>query len=106
MRLKIECRNCLTGKTVKGILFYDYWYTGLEVNKMSRVTAKYQITIPPEIRKELGIMPGTDIGIAKKGDKYVLILNPVIELKKRWRGRFKDSKTTNEYMNEIRGKIS
>lgn len=73
---------------------------------MSRVTAKYQITIPVEVRKELGIVPGSEVDIMKKKDKYVLIVNPVVELKKRWRGRFKDKKTTDEYMDEIRGKVN
>lgn len=73
---------------------------------MSRVTAKYQLTIPREVRRELKITPGTEVDIARKGDKYILVLNPINELKKRWRGRFKNSKTTDEYMNEIRGKIS
>ncbi len=70
---------------------------------MSRVTAKYQITIPPEVRNDLGIIPGTAVDITRKGDKYVLIVNPINELKKRWRGRFKDGMTTDEYMDEIRG---
>jgi len=72
---------------------------------MSKVTAKYQITIPVEVRKELGIVPGSDVDIRKKGDKYVLVVNPVAELKKRWRGRFRDGKTTDEYMNEVRGRV-
>ncbi len=71
---------------------------------MSKVTAKYQITIPLKVRKELGIVPGSEVDIARKGDKYVLVVNPINELKKRWRGRFKDGKTTDEYMDEIRGK--
>lgn len=73
---------------------------------MSKVTAKYQITIPVEVRKELGIVPGSEVDIIKKGDKYVLIVDPVSELKKRWRGRFRDRKTTDEYMDEIRGKVN
>ncbi len=73
---------------------------------MSRVTAKYQITIPPKVRKELGIVPGSEVDIMKKKDKYVLIVNPVVELKKKWRGKFRDEKTTDEYMNEIRGKVN
>jgi len=35
---------------------------------VSRVTAKYQITIPVKIRKELGIIPGTEVNIATEGD--------------------------------------
>ncbi len=73
---------------------------------MSKVTAKYQITIPLKVRKELGIVPGSEVDITKKKDKYVLIVNPVIELKKKWRGRFRNEKTTDDYMNEIRGKIN
>ena len=73
---------------------------------MSKVTAKYQITIPVEIRKKLGIVPGSEVDITRKGNKYVLIVNPVLELKKRWRGRFRDGKTTDEYIDEIRGKVN
>jgi AbrB family looped-hinge helix DNA binding protein len=72
---------------------------------MSRVTVKYQITIPVEVRKKLGIVPGSEVDITRKGNEYVLVVNPVAELKKRWRGRFRDGKTTDEYMDEIRGKV-
>jgi AbrB family looped-hinge helix DNA binding protein len=72
---------------------------------MSKVTAKYQITIPPEIRKGLRIIPGMEVDIAKKGDKFELIVNPVGELKKRWRGKFKSQQTTDQYLEEIRGRI-
>ena len=72
---------------------------------MSKVTAKYQITIPPEVRQELGIVPGSEVDITRKGDDYILVVNPVNGLKKRWRGRFKDGETTDEYMNRVRGKI-
>ena len=72
---------------------------------MSKVTVKYQITIPVEIRNELGIVPGSEVDIAKKGNKYILIVNPVDEIKKKWRGRFKNGITTNDYMDEIRGKV-
>ncbi len=72
---------------------------------MSRVTAKYQITIPPRVRKELGIIPGTEVDIVKEGDRYVLVVDPIERLKNKWRGRFKDGKTTDEYMDEIRGRV-
>jgi len=72
---------------------------------MSKVTAKYQITIPPEVRKVLGIVPGTDVQITKQGDRFVLIVNPVDHIKKRWRGRYASKEKTDEYMDEIRGEI-
>ena len=73
---------------------------------MSKVTAKYQITIPAKLRKELGIVPGTEVDIAKEGEKYVLIVVPIRAIKAKWRGKFKDRLTTREYMNEVRGPIN
>ena len=73
---------------------------------MSKVTAKYQVTIPLKIRKEMGIVPGTEVDITRKGQKYVLVVNPIETIKKKWRGRFKGRPKTMEYMDEVRGKIS
>lgn len=73
---------------------------------MSKVTAKYQITIPVNVRKELGIIPGTEVDIAKKGQKYIFIVDPIEMLRKKWRGKFKGRPTTMEYMDEVRGKVN
>ncbi len=73
---------------------------------MSKVTAKYQVTIPVNVRKELGIIPGTEVDIAKKGSKYILVVDPIETLRKKWRGRFRDKATTMEYMDEVRGNVN
>ena len=73
---------------------------------MSKVTAKYQVTIPVNVRKEMGIIPGTEVDITKKGQKYVLVVNPIEMIRKKWRGRFKGRPTTMEYMDEVRGKVN
>jgi len=73
---------------------------------MAKVTAKYQITIPPQVRKELGIVPGSDVVIVKRRDNYVLVVNMVDELKRKWRGRFQGNESTDDYMNRVRGKVS
>ena len=78
----------------------------LEVAELSKVTAKYQITIPIKIRKELGIVPGTEVDIKKEGQKYVLIVDPVAKVREKWCGKFKDGSTTMEYMDEVRGKVN
>jgi AbrB family looped-hinge helix DNA binding protein len=72
---------------------------------MSKVTAKYQITIPLEIRRELGIKPGQELDIARIDGKYVLIINPISELKQRWRGKFKSGQTTDDYLKQVRGEL-
>ncbi len=73
---------------------------------MSKVTAKYQVTIPVNVRKEMGIVPGVDVDIRKQGQKYILVVNPIETIRKKWRGKFKGEPTTMEYMNEVRGKIN
>jgi len=76
------------------------------VTELSKVTAKYQVTIPVKVRKEMGIVPGTEVDITKKGQKYVLIVNPIETIRKKWQGRFKGRLTTMEYMDEVRGKVN
>ena len=73
---------------------------------MSKVTAKYQITIPVKIRKELGIVPGCEVDIAKDGDKYIMIVNPIDKIRDKWRGRFKNKITTNDDMNKVRSRVN
>ena len=73
---------------------------------MSKVTAKYQITIPRSVRRELSIIPGSDVDIRKEGNRYVLVVDPITDLKKNWRGKFKSKQSSDEYIKEIRGKVS
>ncbi len=72
---------------------------------MSKVTNKYQITIPVSVRKTLGIIPGSKIDIVSKGDNFVIKLNHIENLKRTWRGRHKGKKGSDEFMTGIRGKI-
>ncbi len=72
---------------------------------MSKVTRKYQITIPINVRKTLGIIPGSEVDIVSKGSDFVLKANPVEDLKRVWKGRFKNKKSSDEYMVKIRGEI-
>ena len=73
---------------------------------MSKVTAKYQITIPRSVRRELSIIPGSDVDIRKEGNRYVLVVDPIADLKKNWRGKFKSKQSSDEYIKEIRGKVN
>ena len=73
---------------------------------MAKVTAKYQITIPPKVREKLGIVPGAEVDIAKEGNKYILVVDPIAAIKKRWRGKCKNGITTMEYLDEVRGRIN
>jgi len=89
-RLAAPGLNLFEGKPIEGF-------------PMLRVTSKYQITIPPQVRKSLGIVPGTEVGLIRQGDQYVLVANPFEELKKKWRGKYRGRQSTDEYINEFRG---
>lgn len=73
---------------------------------MSKVTAKYQITLPINVRKELGIVPGTEVDIVKRKKKYILVVDPIAGAKKKWRGKFKGGSSTMEYLQEVRGPVN
>jgi AbrB family looped-hinge helix DNA binding protein len=51
--------------------------------ELSKVTAKYQVTIPVNVRKELGIIPGTEVDIKKEGQKYVLVVDPIKKVREK-----------------------
>lgn len=70
---------------------------------MSKVTAKYQITLPKEIRKAMNIMPGTTVGFEQQAGKFYLVKNNNMNPINKWRGCLKQKKTTDEIMSELRG---
>ncbi len=72
---------------------------------MSKVTSKYQITIPVSVRKALGIIPGSKIDIVSNRDDFVIKLNYIEELKHIWKGKHKGKKSSNEFMTGIRGNV-
>lgn len=73
---------------------------------MSKVTAKYQITVPARIRKELRLVPGTEVDIVKEGDQYVLKVDPVSGIREKWRGKLKDGTTVRQYLDDVRGPVN
>ena len=72
---------------------------------MSRVTAKYQITIPTDVRRELHLVPGCEVDIVKRKNQYILLVNPIEKLKEKWQGRFRGKQTSDEYLDDIRGPL-
>jgi bifunctional DNA-binding transcriptional regulator/antitoxin component of YhaV-PrlF toxin-antitoxin module len=65
-----------------------------EMIKLSKVTAKYQVTIPVNVRKDPG------------DQKYVLVVDPIETIRTKWRGRFRGGSTTMEYLDDVRGKVN
>ena len=73
---------------------------------MAKLTATYQVTIPVKVREALGLVPGAEVDIEKQANKYVLVVEPLDMIRKKWRGRFKGRSTTMEYLDEVRGKVN
>jgi hypothetical protein len=55
---------------------------------------------------ELSIIPGSEVDIRKEGNRYVLVVDPIADLKKNWRGKFKSNQSSDDYINEIRGNVN
>jgi len=72
---------------------------------MPKVTAKYQVTIPLDVRKDLNIVPGMEVDFAREGRRYVLIVDPVRTIREKWCGKFRDGTTTMAYLDDVRGTI-
>ena len=70
---------------------------------ISKVTAKFQITIPKQIRNALNIMPGVDIGFKEEKGRFYLIKNPNTDPIEKWRGVIRGKKKTDEIVAELRG---
>lgn len=70
---------------------------------MTRVTSKGQVTIPKEVRDELGIRPGDEIEFVQTENGYriekELDENPF----EKWRGVAETDKSVEERMSELRG---
>jgi len=73
---------------------------------MSKVTAKYQITLPKRVRRDLGVVPGAEVDIVKDGKRFILVVNPAEGIKRKWRGRYKDGSTTEGYLDQVRGSVN
>jgi AbrB family looped-hinge helix DNA binding protein len=78
----------------------------MEAAMSSRITSKGQVTIPKEVRDELGLTPGTKIGFKKLGGRYVLVKE--VEAAEdgylaEWRGSVDLDMSVDEFLDEMRG---
>ncbi len=57
-----------------------------------KVSPKYQVVIPEEIRKNLNIKPGMKINVISKGSVvYLVPVSSLEEIQKKLKGKFKSS---------------
>lgn len=70
---------------------------------MSRVTTKGQVTIPKEVRENLGIEPGDEIEFEETDEGYVLRKSTDDNPFEKWRGAVDTDETVEERMKKLRG---
>lgn len=70
---------------------------------MSRVTEKGQVTIPKEVREELGIRPGDEIEFVEREDGYQIKKEAEENPFEKWRGAADTEQSVTERMTELRG---
>ena len=70
---------------------------------MSKVTAKFQITIPREVRIAMNIMPGVDVAFKEEKGKFYMVKNANFDPFVKWRGLLKTDKTVDAIMTDLRG---
>jgi AbrB family looped-hinge helix DNA binding protein len=68
------------------------------------ISEKGQITIPKQIRNQLGLTPGTVIDIRTENGKLIGIKQQPVDFIHKWRGQgsLPDTMTTDEYLQETR----
>ena len=69
---------------------------------MTKLTTKYSIVVPEDVRKDLNLQPGTKVDLVKnERGEWVLIK---VEEARNWLGRYPSSKRTADEMAELRGR--
>jgi AbrB family looped-hinge helix DNA binding protein len=73
---------------------------------VSRMTSKGQITVPKEVRRQMGLRPGDQVEFVQEDGTFRLRKKIDKEVLAKWRGYLKDhlgGKTTDELIEEMRG---
>lgn len=70
---------------------------------MSRVTSKGQVTIPKEVREELGIRPGDEVEFVATDEGYRIRKEVDENPFEKWRGASETDDSVEERMAELRG---
>ena len=71
---------------------------------MSRVTEKGQVTIPKEVREELGIQPGDEVVFEETETGYVVRKEVADSRFEKWRGVADAEESVAARMAELRGR--
>ena len=74
---------------------------------MPRITSKGQITIPQDIRKKFGFLPGTKVDIIAENNKAFIVKSSSENNFLKWlgRGRRHNKQHIDQMVDQLRGRI-
>jgi len=79
----------------------------LKEKDMPRITSKGQITIPQDIRKKFGFLPGTEVDIIAEDNKALIVKSSSENNFLKWlgRGRRRSKQHIDHMIDQLRGGI-
>jgi AbrB family looped-hinge helix DNA binding protein len=79
----------------------------LKEKDMPRITSKGQITIPQDIRKKFGFLPGTEVDIIAEDNKALIVKSSSENKFVKWlgRGRRRSKQHIDHMVDQLRGRI-
>ena len=69
----------------------------------TKITSKYQITLPKEVRREMNLIPGLQVSFKTENGRFYLVRDPNDDPIEKWRGRLRTEKSSDELVAELRG---
>ncbi len=71
--------------------------------QQTKVTAKYQITLPKEVRLAMNLIPGVQVTFKAENGRFYIVRDPQDDPIENWRGRLRLGKSSDELVAELRG---
>lgn len=69
----------------------------------SKITSKYQITLPKEVRRAMNLMPGLQVSFKAQNGRFYLVRDSDGDAIETWRGRLRSQKSSDDLVAELRG---
>ena len=71
--------------------------------QQTKITAKYQITLPKEVRQAMNLMPGVQVAFKAENGRFYLVKDAQNDPIEKWRGKLRSGKSSNELVADLRG---
>ncbi|MBI9083873.1 MAG: AbrB/MazE/SpoVT family DNA-binding domain-containing protein [Desulfobacterales bacterium] len=76
---------------------------GRGLMQQTKITTKYQITLPKEVRQAMNLKPGEQVSFKAENGRYYLVKNTQTNPIEKWRGTLRSGKRSDELVAELRG---